>query len=242
MRTKRKNLALDQCEIKFASSRVASEPTRFTGYASMFNGLDSYGDIILPGAYAKTLKERRNPVLLLRGHNPSRIIGKPIKLIEDSKGLLLEGELAPGVQDANEVDALMRHGSISGLSIGYSVPAGGEVENADGTRTLKQIDLVEISVVGFPADDAARIDLSSVKEQLDQIESITELEDFLREEGSLSRSAAKAVISRSRAVLLRDAGTESELVTRLKAELSRRDAVIAELQAQKLCAEFRLPT
>jgi uncharacterized protein len=198
----RKDIALAQCEIKFSSSN----PREFEGYASVFGGVDSYGDTILRGAYADTLKNRRSPVLMLYGHNPGRVIGKWMDLAEDDIGLRGRGELTPGHSDAEDVYASLRHGSISGLSIGYRVPEGGEQRSADGrTRTLSRIDLVEISVVSMPADDAARIDLASVKQMLDECSTTREVEEFLRDAGGFSRSSAKAIVARVRSVSQREA-------------------------------------
>lgn len=198
----RKDLALADCEIKFAGDSVGS----FEGYASVFGGVDSYGDTIVRGAYADTLKDRRTPVLMLYGHNPGRVIGKWTALAEDSRGLHVRGELTPGHTDAENTRASLKHGAISGMSIGYYVPEGGASISEDGkSRTLSKISLVEISVVSMPADDAARIDLSSVKSMLDQCTTFAELEDVLRDAAMFSRSSAKAFLARVKDVALREA-------------------------------------
>lgn len=205
----RKDITLANCEIKFSNDKAR----QFEGYASVFGGVDSYGDTILRGAYAETIKNRNAPVLMLYGHNPGRVIGKWTTLSEDDRGLHVRGELTPGHSDADDVYASLKHGTITGLSIGYRVPEGGQSLSDDGTRrTLSRIDLVEVSVVSMPADDAARIDLSSVKTMLDECASITELEDFLRDAAGFSRSSAKAFLARVKDVALREAdaadGTE----------------------------------
>ena len=92
----------------------------------------------------------------------------------------------------------MLHGTIDGLSIGFRMKEGDyEIEGAN--RTIKNItDLVEISVVTFPADDVARVDLTSVKSALEGITSIRDLEEFLRESGGFSKGLAQAVLTRSK--------------------------------------------
>lgn len=201
----RKDLALADCEIKFAGDKSR----QFAGYASVFGGVDSYGDTIVRGAYADTLKARKSPVMMFYGHNPGRVIGKWTALREDERGLYVEGELTPGHTDAENTWASIKHGALSGLSIGFWVPEGGETLSADGRqRTLSKIDLVEISVVSMPADDAARVDLSSVKSMLDRCDSLSELEDFLRDAGGFTRSSAKAFLARHRHIALREAAAD----------------------------------
>lgn len=229
----RKDLTLDRCEIKFS----ANKPTQFKGYASMFGGVDQYGDTILRGAYSETISNRSAPILMLYGHNPGRVIGKWINLQEDDKGLLADGELTPGNTESENVAALMKHGAINGLSIGYRVSDGGEQMSADGRlRVLSKIDLLEISVVSMPADDGARIDLSSVKSQIDALTSISAAEDFLRDAGGFSRNAAKTFLSQLKTVYLRDAGAASI------SELTLLKERIIALEAAKLAGKFALPT
>lgn len=147
----RKNLSLDEFEIKFDEARKGF----FSGYASKFNGVDSYGDTIVPGAYSKTVSERERPIAM-RWNHTGPVIGKWLKAEEDEHGLYVEGELTPGHSVATDVYALMKHGAVTGLSIGYRIPTGGSEKKGD-VRLLKQIELVEISVVEEPADFSARI-------------------------------------------------------------------------------------
>jgi uncharacterized protein len=183
----RKNLSLDDFEIKFDEARKGF----FSGYASKFNGVDSYGDTILPGAYAQTLSARQRPIQM-RWNHFGPIIGKWTKALEDDHGLYVEGELTPGHSVANDVYALMKHGAVTGLSIGYRIPPGGS-EKDGKRRLLKRIDLTEISIVESPADLAAQI--GDVKSAIEQAESLKEIEAFLRE-GGFSRADATALVSR----------------------------------------------
>lgn len=152
----RKNLDLNNVELKFDEEDGAR---KFSGYASVFGGVDSYGDTIVPGAYSKTISGRERPIAM-RWNHTGPVIGKWLKAEEDERGLYVEGELTPGHSVATDVYALMKHGAVTGLSIGYRIPAGGSEKKGD-VRLLKQIELVEISVVEDPADFAARI--SNVK-------------------------------------------------------------------------------
>lgn len=184
----RKNLSLGEFEIKFDEARKGF----FSGYASKFNGVDSYGDTIVPGAYAKTVTNRERPIAM-RWNHTGPVIGKWLKAEEDEHGLYVEGELTPGHSVASDVYALMKHGAVTGLSIGYRIPAGGSEKKGD-VRLLKQIDLVEISVVESPADLQAQI--GDVKSSISQAESLKEIESLLRDAGGFSRADATALVAR----------------------------------------------
>lgn len=175
-----KNLALAASEIKFG----AEGSLKFEGYASVFDGVDSYGDTIVAGAYAKTLENRDRPVQL-RWNHYGPVIGKYTEMYEDEKGLYVKGELTKGHAEAENVAALLRHGAISGLSIGYIVK---DSEQDGIIRKLKEIDLLEISVVESPADNQAHI--SSIK----SAESLKEIEAILRHKG-FSRNEATAIVA-----------------------------------------------
>jgi uncharacterized protein len=198
-----KTLALRDAQVKFAKDGAS-----FAGYASVFNGTDSYGDTILPGAYKDTLAAHGLPKMFVNhdgfgffggGNLP---VGKWTKAVEDDTGLFVEGEFTPGMARAEEVRAALKHGTVDGLSIGYHIKKADYEEKDDesGGRLIKRVSrLAEISVVTFPADEAARVDLTSVKsEEVDAIESIRDFERFLRDAGGLSKGLAQALVSRAR--------------------------------------------
>ena len=183
-----KTLTVESVEFKFDEARKGF----FSGYASKFNGVDSYGDTILPGAYAQTLENRQRPVLMKWNHF-GPVIGKWTKATEDDHGLYVEGELTPGHSVAEDVYASMKHGAVTGLSIGYRIPPGGSAKEGK-LRQLKRIDLVEISVVENPADLGAQI--GNVKSFLDEADSLKEIESLLREAAGFTRADACALVSR----------------------------------------------
>jgi len=196
-----KSLGLEATSIK-----MTGNGREFSGYASVFGGVDSYGDTINAGAYKATLEGRERPVQL-RWNHYGPVIGKWVEMKEDDHGLLVKGELTPGHTEAENAYALLSHGAIDGLSIGYRIPEGG-AEKVDGVRHLSAIDLVEISVVESPADLAATI--GDVKSALEEIENLKELENFLRDAGSFTRAEAKVLISRVKSLCLRDADAKQE--------------------------------
>lgn len=178
-------------QVKFSDDK----PGFFSGYASVFDGVDAYGDTIKRGAYVDTLENRKNAVQM-RWNHFGEVIGKWTKIEEDEKGLYVEGELTPNHSKANDVYALLKHGAISGLSIGYR-PVKAE-PNENGGDDLYKIDLVEISVVESPADNSARIDM--VKNVLKEASTLKEIEALLRDVGGFSRSDATALVSRIKAI------------------------------------------
>ena len=228
----RKQLMLTNVKLKFADTVTG----KFGGYASTFGGIDSYNDTIMAGAYKSVIKavmdgSARMPKMFVNHKSYEVPIGKWTKMYEDEKGLYIEGELTPGNPEAAIVKAAMQHETIDGLSIGYMLkPEDVEFSEVDGkmVRVIKNVsDLSEVSVVTFPADDSARVDLTSVKSSLDQINSIKEFEDFLREAAGFSKSLATATASRAKRLFSQ---SESEK-TKLPDELQR--MIAANLQSSR---------
>jgi HK97 family phage prohead protease len=129
---------------------------KFAGYASVFDVVDSQKDIIIRGAFAETLKGRVHNIKMLWQHQQDEPIGIFEKMVEDARGLYVEGKLLLDVARAKEAYALLKEGAISGLSIGYS-PVKSSIHEKTGVRMLSQVDLWEVSLVTFPANAAAKI-------------------------------------------------------------------------------------
>jgi uncharacterized protein len=144
-----------------------------TGYGSVFGNVDSYGDTVAPGAFKKTISDVQSgvtawPAMLLQ-HGDSTCDGKmPIgiwtKMEEDENGLRLQGKLAIKNRRGAEAYALLKmqpRPALNGLSIGYRA-RDFDLHKANtgpngARRTLKSVDLVEVSLVTFPADRFARV-------------------------------------------------------------------------------------
>lgn len=189
-----KKLDLQKLDLKFVG-----EGMTFSGYASVFGGIDSYGDTIDPKAYDATLKDRVRPIRM-RWNHYGPVIGKWLRMTTDSVGLFVEGELTPGHSTAIDTYASLKHGAIDGLSIGYIAKSA--IENPDGTRLLKEIELIEISIVEEPADINATV--SNIKSAIEKANSIREIEATLRDSAGLSRLEACAVVSRIKSVIQSD--------------------------------------
>jgi HK97 family phage prohead protease len=200
MKLQTKHIGLSNVELKLAESGGLA----FSGYASKFGLVDSYGDTIQKGAYLKTLEKRERPIRL-RWNHYGDVIGKWLKIVEDEKGLFVEGELTPGHSKAQDVYALLKHGAIDGLSIGYRVKAFEQIN--EDRRLLKEIDLVEISVVEEPADLGATV--GQVKANIEECESLKDCENILRDAG-LSRAEAVALVSRIKSIGLSDSDQEKK--------------------------------
>ncbi|WP_119270865.1 HK97 family phage prohead protease [Taklimakanibacter deserti] len=191
------------CEIKLAADDTAGV---IEGYGSVFNLLDRGGDIILPGAFKKTLadwrKRKENPPMLWQ-HDSYEVIGHWTELSEDSKGLKVKGELfIEDVPQAKVAHALMRKGQVKGLSIGY-ITKEVEIDRQTGARKLKTVELWEISPVTFPMMPEAR--LSAVKSEFDA----PAWEQAFRDGGLSNREAKLATSIARKTWLQRDVG-ESE--------------------------------
>jgi len=193
MQIEKKLLQAENIQLKFDADKG-----EFEGYASVFGGVDSYGDTIAPGAYKKTLKKRDRAVKM-RWNHFGPVIGKWTEMREDEKGLFVRGQLTPGHSVAQDVLASLKHGAIDGLSIGF-YPSKYK-EDEEGKRTLQEIELVEISVVEEPADNAARI--TNVKADIEKAESLKQIEEILRDAG-FSSPAATLLVSRVKAMAKSD--------------------------------------
>lgn len=207
--------------------KVQVETGTFEGYASKWGGTDSYGDTIIKGAFAETLKNETPKMFW--NHKWDMPVGKWTDLGEDSQGLYVKGELTPGLGLAGDVRAAMKHGTLDGLSIGGFLQKGDFEEKSGGRVIRKWSKLAEISPVAFPADSAARIDLSSVKSMdfeslLPQCKTERDIEKLLRDSG-LGKWEAMAIVSRVKAIIDgRDSQDDAE---------AKRSAMILE-RIQKL--------
>ena len=184
--------------------KAVNEDGLFSGYASVFEEIDSYRDIVKRGAFEKTLAESESKgraVPILWQHDAAKPIGVYTELKEDEHGLYVEGQLNMDVQQAREALSLLRQKALSGISIGYnSVRYDTDVKS--GVRPLYELKLYEASLVTFPACDGARV--TDVKTILadGQLPSLPEFEDFLCEAG-FSRSQAKAIAGNGLTKLIR---------------------------------------
>lgn len=177
--------------------KSVNDAGEFEGYGSVFGVQDTYGDVVIAGAFKDSLQrwseKGRLPALLWQ-HKMDEPIGIYTEMSEDNNGLALKGRLL--IDDdplAKRAHAHMKAGSLTGLSIGYILKER-EYDKEKNVFLLKEIDLWEVSVVTFPANDEARV--SDVKSAFarGEIPSQKQIERVLRDVG-LSRNQAKAFMS-----------------------------------------------
>lgn len=185
----------------------------FTGYGAVFGNVDQGGDIVAPGAFMEFLAKGRMPSMLF-GHQSRELpVGTYQSVKEDSVGLWVDGNLAIDTQRGGDLHKLMKMKAITGMSIGY-VTRDDSWDRVTGIRTLKKLDLPEVSLVNFPMNDIARV--QSVK-GIEVIDDLKSAEQYLRDAG-LSRTEAKAFIARVKSLGPRDAGEDDmkELIDAIK--------------------------
>ncbi|HCF24625.1 MULTISPECIES: HK97 family phage prohead protease [unclassified Novosphingobium] len=133
--------------------RGSTSALRFAGYAALFGKRDAGRDLVQPGAFARTLAERREPLPLFWQHHPDQRIGWVETVAEDGRGLRV---IATIDNPAGGAAAALKRGAVTGLSFGYR--ARQFTRHAAG-RDLTDIDLFEVSLVTHPMQHGARVHL-----------------------------------------------------------------------------------
>lgn len=215
-------------EIKSAQTASSEEGMTFSGYGAVFGNVDSYNDVIDKGAFANTIKSFKEsgkwPAMLsqhggwLSSAQDMTPVGVWTEMKEDDHGLYVEGKLAdtPRGRELYELMKMTPRPAIDGMSIGYFVTDSSDEKKGDELiRHIKGIDLVELSLVTFPANKEARVaDVKS--EEL----TIRDAERALRDAG-FSRAEAKRILASGFSSLsLRDADEKDDTEI---AELLRRN-------------------
>lgn len=135
-----------------------TDGSRIEGYASFFGMTDQGGDVVMPGAYGKSLsrlKAEGRAVRMLWQHDATQPIGVWDEIAEDGRGLRVKGRILTEVAKGREAAALVAAGAIDGLSIGYRTVTA--EKDAKGQRLLREVELWEVSLVTFPMLAEARV-------------------------------------------------------------------------------------
>lgn len=122
-----------------------------TGYVSRFNVPDRQGDVVRQRAFLGLSAA----LPLLWQHDPSRPIGRVLRLVEDGIGLKMVAGISRGCRDGDDALALLRSGAVDGLSFGYRVRSARK--RPGGGRELLRVELIECSVVTLPMHEEARV-------------------------------------------------------------------------------------
>ena len=172
-----KNFAIDL--------KADAEARTVEGLGSVFHNTDQGGDIVVPGAFTKSLT-KRNPAMLWQ-HKQDQPVGVWDEVRETPEGLYVKGRIL-STQLGNDAYELAKHGALKGMSIGYATKDS-ETDRKSGVRKLKELDLFEVSLVTFPMNELATI--SRVKQKP---ATARELEEHLRDVG-FSQAEAKRVVA-----------------------------------------------
>lgn len=190
------------------------------GYGATFRAMpDAYGDIILPGAFTKTLQKHSEAGTLpamLWGHRMGELpIGDWTEMYEDSKGLFVKGRLDLDDPIGQRVHHAASKKRVRGLSIGYETIVYKYDDSRPNVRQLEEVDLWEVSPVNFPADTASTItDVKSIRAA--GLPSAPDFEKFLREVGGFSKTEATAIAGKGLIPLLRsESGRTTEGVSEI---------------------------
>ena len=131
---------------------AADESGKLSGLAWPFGTPDRVGDVIEKGAFANVSL----PLPMLFGHDMTDPIGAWAEAVEKDDGLHVKGSLLVNdLSRAREVHALIRAGAVRGLSIGFSTKKA--APRRGGGRTIKALELVEISLVTVPMHPGAKV-------------------------------------------------------------------------------------
>lgn len=214
-------------ETKFAEAGGAM---LVEGYGSVFGNVDSYGDVVAPGAFAATLAQVKAgnfpwpSMMLEHGEETKVAIGSWLEFSEDGYGLKVRGKIADTTAglDAYKLLTLQPRPAITGLSIGFVPKEVVPRSRADEPRrVLKAVDLYEVSLVTFPANTKALV--TDVKSAIAGAKDFRDVERILRDAG-FSRSDAVALVSQVKAIAngQGDPGPNvAQLATSLEAMLAR---------------------
>lgn len=152
----------EQFEIKLASTEADGGVGIIEGYASIFGEEDRINDIVLPGAFTKSLRARKGlgRIPMLVGHAQRIPVGVWVDMIEDGKGLKVKGQIDIQSPDGGQLYRVGKMGAELGISIGYKATVYEYRVNPqtnDQVRLLKEVDLYEVSLVTIPCCDGARV-------------------------------------------------------------------------------------
>lgn len=226
--------------IQYRTFDVRAEQDRdgFDGHASAWWSVDSYGTAMKPGAFRKTLKERGEKIPLLWQHDPWTPIGKPDELKEDKAGLAFKASVVTDVRAGAEAMALLRADTPLGMSFGFETIKSRPVEEADQdkldwsqapqfyttdegkdfVRIIEEVRLWEISLVTFPANEAATI--TAVRADL-EADALSSLLDALKA-GTLN-DEQRALCEQIVAAMSERAGAGSDPLTTPLPDEARRE-------------------
>lgn len=183
-------MKLEHKNISFEIKAFDDETREFEAYASTFGNTDLVNDVIEKGAFRKTVSQAKKtgkyPKLLYQ-HNSTKLVGVIKSMKEDDAGLLIKGDFIDTTV-GRDTYVEVKSGAIGDMSIGFYAKQY-EIDEEKGLRTIKEIDLFEVSFVTFPANPEANV--LAVKSE---IKTKRDLEKLLRDVG-FSLTEAKSIVA-----------------------------------------------
>lgn len=175
----------------------------FTGYASVFGNRDSYGDVVVKGAFEESLKDfgtGGSNIPCYWSHqmsNPMMWIGKTLEAYEDDHGLFVKVQLDLDNPNAAQVHKMIKEKVVNQMSFAFDVLdyAFAESEEHGEYLELRKMKIHEVSVVQVGANQAT--ELLDVKDRLTRLKAgralSTKNEDQLRQAQSLIEDVLSSI-------------------------------------------------
>ena len=149
---------------------AASGKPKISGYAAVFNSrsedLGGFVEIVKPGAFSRTLADGAD-VRALVGHDSNQVIGRnkagTLDIFEDEHGLRVEID-PPDTSVGRDIVESVRRGDIDSMSFGFIVETDSwNTEEGQEVRTLEDVELLEVSVVAWPAYQDTEVAVRSME-------------------------------------------------------------------------------
>jgi len=157
--TKNKKSKILDCALEWDAKSVqksADGTIKISGYANT-KDRDRVGDVVLPEAFEKTLKEYQNNPILLYMHDWDKVIGKITEMSIDERGLKVICVISNS-KDCEDIRLKIKEGILCTFSIGYN-EVDADWDKASATNYVKEIELLEISIVSIPCNTAAKFSM-----------------------------------------------------------------------------------
>lgn len=168
---------------KIANVQEESGTMTIEGWGAVFGNIDSTNDVIVKGAFAKTLMERKDRIAFAYQHDIWNPIGKILDIKEDNTGLYVKVMLSAAEED---IQCKVKEGILKEMSIGYrEINSTSGVQDGQDVQYLNEIMLYEVSLVTIASNPLAVITRMKAEEKADFID--TEFERLI----AIERNQAK---------------------------------------------------
>lgn len=266
----RRGLSLSEARVEVRADSD-SEGERFLGHAAVFNSRTAIGnpltwgfyEEIAAGAFTKTLQE--GDARFLIDHDSYYVVARSsagtLDLAQDKTGLRVDAALDDELSYVRDLKANLRNGNVTGMSFGFFVTKDDwsveEVETSDGNsaevevRTIREVKLVEVSAVTFPAYEDTDAGLRSLvvpalrsRGDADAIARRAQYRPELREEfaellGDATRESEPAETTQAEESVSADDVMEGEPAAATRDDLA--PPIEARMRARALRWGLRLP-